>query len=243
MRQLRLRFTIGSLMIAIAVVAVLLALGNVWGVIAVVFSIPCLALIGSQWLFFRGHRRAAGIVFWGLAIFINALYLVSSITPDVYVAGPLFLAWFVITVPMIAGPGVAWARLATREGAVPRRAGPAAGLSVFGLAMLPLLTLGTFWPLHVAFAISRPSLERLADQVAAGKAVGFPRQAGLFRVRGAAVNPATGNVGLMIDPNPSGPTGFVRDGPAAYQPGAGGPIIGSDLLIELGSGWSYREED
>jgi hypothetical protein len=239
MRQPCLRFTIGTLMIAVAVVAVLLALSNVWGVIAVVLSIPCLALIGSHWLLFRGHRRAAGIVFWGLAIFINALYLVSRITPADCFAVPLFLSWPVIA-PMIVGPGVAWARLATREGAVPRRSGPAARLSVYGLAMLPLLTLWTLWPLHVAFAISRPSLDRLADQVAAGKAVGFPRQAGLFRVRGAAVDRASGNVGLMIDP---GHIGFVRLGTGS-RPGAAGPIDWSgNIIIEVGSGWSYHEED
>jgi hypothetical protein len=243
MRQPRLRFTIGSLMIAVAVAAVLLALGNVWGVIAVVLSIPCLALIGSLWLFFRGHRRVAGIVFWGLAIAINALYLVCCSAPNLYLIMPLHFASLVIAVPMIAGPGVAWVRLATREGEVPRRSGLAAGLSVFGLAMLLLLTIGTLWPLHFAFAISKPSLDRLADQVAAGKAVGFPRQAGLFRVRGAAVDPGSGDVGLMIEPHPSGPSGFVRLGTGVYR-GAGAPIAGSDLRIDLGaSGWSYREDD
>ena len=45
----------------------------------------------------------------------------------------------------------------------------------------------------------------------------------------SAVHPATGNVGLMIQPNPDGPTGFVRASPANSQNRAG-PFQGDDLL-------------
>ena len=51
MRPRRLRFTIRSLMIAIVLMAVLLALSPA-GVIAVVaLSIPCACFIGAEWLF------------------------------------------------------------------------------------------------------------------------------------------------------------------------------------------------
>ncbi len=121
MRQLRLRFTIGSLMIAVAVVAVLLALPDGWGVIVLVLTIPCLALVGAQWLVFRGHRRLAAVGFWGLAFSINALYVVAGIAPDLYLYYALLFEWLVIVAPTLGGLGAAWAVLASREGAVPRR--------------------------------------------------------------------------------------------------------------------------
>ena len=47
-------------------------------------------------------------------------------------------------------------------------------------------------------------------------------------------------VGLLIDPNPAS-VGFVRTRPGA-PPGAV-PLIGSDLDVNLGNGWSYRADD
>ncbi len=43
----------------------------------------------------------------------------------------------------------------------------------------------------------------------------------------------------MIDPNPDGYAGFVRGAPA----GPGDPILGTDLHVDLGGGWSYRADD
>ena len=114
-RPRRPRFTIGSLMIAVAVVAGLLALPIAGAVGLLVLCIPCLALIGAQWFVFRGHRRLAAIAFWGLAILINALYVVSCLAPDYYLLMPLFLGWIVIAGPVIGGVGEAWARLLTRR--------------------------------------------------------------------------------------------------------------------------------
>ena len=104
---------------------------------------------------------------------------------------------------------------------------------------MPVVTMTTLWPLHLAFFFARPSLERLADQVSVGKLVRIPERAGLFTVNGSAVDTATGSVALMIDPNPNGPTGFVRQ----TGPKHGGPILGTALYVELGFGWSYNEED
>lgn len=144
--------------------------------------------------------------------------------------------------PTVAAFGAAWAILATRRGEVPRRSPPSAWLSVAVLTVMPLATLWTLWPLHLAFLTARPTLERLADQVAAGQAVGFPQRVGLFRVAGSAVDPISGNVGLMIDPNANGPTGFVRVLPGT-SPNRRGPFGCDDLDVDLGWGWEYREED
>ena len=127
-----------------------------------------------------------------------------------YRLAPLFLGWLVIIAPTVDALGWVWARLATREGAAPRRSPPTAWLSAIALCLLPPVTLLTYWPLRLAFLTVRPALDRLADQVAAGKAAGFPQWVGPFRVARSAVDPVSGHVGLMIDPNPTGPMGLVR---------------------------------
>jgi hypothetical protein len=229
-------------MIAVAIVAGLLALPNGCGVIVIVFSLPCLAVIGAQWLVFRGQRHIAAFGFWFLATLTNALYTASCVAPDVYLLVPLYLGWLVIVAPTIGSLGAAWARLATRQGAVPRRSPPTAWLSVIALSGMPLATVWTLWPLHLAFLTVRPALDRLADQVAAGQAAGLPQWAGPFRVARSAVDPVSGNVGLMVDPNPNGPTGFVRVRPG-IPPNRRGPFGWDDLHVDLGWGWEYREED
>jgi hypothetical protein len=238
----RFRFTIRSFMIGVVVGAGLLALPNGLGLMVIALSFPCLAPIGAQWLVFRGKRHLAAFGFWSLAILTNVLYAAAGVAPDAYLLPALFIVWMVIAAPVIGSIGAAWAMLATRQGAVPRRSPPLAWLAVIALSVMPLVTLWTLWPLHLAFRTARPNLEHLADQVAAGQAPGFPRWAGLFRIAGSAVDTATGNVGLLIDPNPNGPTGFVRVSPGTSRNRAG-PFGWDDLDVDLGWGWEYREED
>ncbi len=83
----------------------------------------------------------------------------------------------------------------------------------------------------------------LADRVAAGQPLTFPRRAGLFPLAGSALDAATGNIGLMIDPNPSGPTGFVREGNRTNDARLFSPIGGDDLAVDPGGGWWYCEAD
>jgi hypothetical protein len=211
MPQARVRFTIRSLMIAIAVVAGLLALAVVSPALAILVSIPCVALIGSWWLVRRERLRIAGVGFWVLAIAINALYIACCIAPVWGLLPGLFLGYWVIALPVLGGLGLAWGILSTRSNAIPRRWRGLAATSLVLLTALPLVTVGTLWPLRLAFVAARPELDRLADQVAARKAVGFPQQVGAFRFAGAGFDHPSGNVGLMIDPNPSRPvTGGAR---------------------------------
>ncbi|MFI5454209.1 MAG: hypothetical protein ACHRXM_02040 [Isosphaerales bacterium] len=151
MRLPHVRFTIRSLMIAVAIVAGLLSLPTGWAVIVIALSLPCLALIGARWLVLRGYRRVSAFGFCVFATLINVLYAASCIAPDVYVFIPFFLG-LVIVGPTIGGIGAAWATLATREGAVPRRSPLAAWWSVIAVSVTPLVTLWTLWPLHLAFA-------------------------------------------------------------------------------------------
>jgi hypothetical protein len=90
----------------------------------------------------------------------------------------------------------------------------------------------------VAFFTARPTLELIADEVAAGQKIVFPQRAGLFRVVGSYLDEATSSVGLMI-----GPTGFVRVCPGAPTKLSSHPIIGTEVDVDLGGGWWYREDD
>jgi hypothetical protein len=238
---LRPRFTILSLMFAIAVVGFLLSLG-VWGLAAIVLPIPLVVPFVGNWLAAHGRRRAAAFWFWGLAVLFNLVYAALCICPDIYLILGLEGIWFVVVAPPLLSFGVAWAFLATRRTAVPRRSPLAAWLSVAVLTVLPVLAPVSLWPFHLAFWAARPTLEVLADQVAAGQSVRFPRWAGLFRLAEARVDSASGNVGLLIEPNPNHPAGLVRLCPG-NPPNYAGPIGGSDLSLHLGGAWWYREDD
>jgi hypothetical protein len=114
-----------------------------------------------------------------------------------------------------------------------------------GFLIICVMMLFTHWPLRVAFFASKPALDRLADRVAAGQALRGPVRASLFIVIGAAVDPSSGNVGLIIDPDPSGRSGFVRPGlgPSATPGRVTGPFYNLDFDLELFDGWRYQTED
>jgi hypothetical protein len=229
-------------MIAIVMMAVLLALPTAGGIAVIALCISCACFIGAEWLVFRGHRRVAAIGFCGLAVTANLLFASACIAPDIYTQFLLFPVWLFMVMPAIMAIGLARCRLLTRDGLVPQPFEAAAWLSVGVLALLPLFTLLTLWPLHLGFVTARPALEHLADQVAAGQTVAYPQQVALFRIAGSVVDPTTGNIGLLIDPNPSGYTGFVRTRPGT-PPDIRSPIIGSDLNVDLGARSSYRGDD
>lgn len=238
------QFTIRTLMIAAAIIAGLLALPDEWRVVAAALALPCLALVAARRLLLRGRRQLAGACFWVLAIGVNILFAVSCIAPEGYLLGLLVLVWLSTLLPTLAGFGATWATLATRDVAAARRSPSRIWLSVIALTVMPAATAWTVWPLRVAFLAARPALDRLADRVAAGRAPASPRWAGPFQVLRSAVDPATGNVGLMIDPNPNGPTGFVRHGRRGTGPSdCFAPFRGDVLHVELADGWCYHEED
>jgi hypothetical protein len=259
MRRFHPRFTIGSMMLAVVVVAGLLALYRWMGPMVIALPFPCLAGVGAQWVCFRGQpsltglgaqplviraqQRFAAFAFWVPAILINVLYDALCVVPEAYALPAMFLGWVVFAGPTIGALGSAWVTLPTCQDATPRRSSAVpAWFAVLALSGMPLVTLWTLWPLHLAFRASRPSLERLADQVATGQVSEFPQWAGLFRIAGSAIEPKTGNVSLMIEPNPDGPTGFVRASAANPQNRAG-LFRGGDLCVDLGWGWDYWEED
>jgi hypothetical protein len=115
---------------------------------------------------------------------------------------------------------------------------------VIVLSLMPGVTAYTLWPFRLEFLTVRSTLERLADQVAAGQAVSSPRSAGPFQLVASAVDSEAGGVALLIDPNPSGPSGFVRHKNYTKGPyDCFRPIRGDWWHMELGGGWCYHEED
>ncbi len=243
MRMPHVQFTIRGLLIAIGVIAGLLALPDPWRVFAFALSLPCLALLYARWLYAQGLLGNAGFCFWIPAIFINVLYTILSIIPGLHLL-LLCVAWFALVLPTLAGFGIAWARLAIRSDGDSRYSPSRAWLSVLALTLMPLVTAGTAWPFQLRFLMARPALERLAVRVAAGQAITAPQWAGPYLIAGSAVDPASGNVGLMIDTDPSGPSGFVRNrGPRSGPYSCFRPFRGDWYHVSLIGGWCYHEED
>jgi hypothetical protein len=237
------QFTIRSLMIAVVIVAGLLAVPGEWRAVATVLAIPCVALFAAWRLLRGGHLRLAAYAFWGPAIPSNILYAALCASPGLHSVG-LFYLWLFVLLPSLAGFGATWTALATRQARVLHRSPRWSWMWVIALAVLPGVTSGTVWPFRLRFLIARPALERVADQVEAGQAVSFPQDAGPFRLAASRVDPRTGGVALLIDPNPGGPSGFVRHkGSFAGPYGCYGPIRGDWWHAGLGGGWCYHEED
>ena len=241
-RPRRARFTILGLMLAIAVVAILLAAAEKLRGVELVLALTFLALLVVQWVLLQDQRQIASIGFWVLAVFANVLYAIACTAPNFTYFVILFLGWLVIVMPAIIRLGMSWANGLTRGKSIPKRTGHPAMLSVIFLALLPIVTLLTYWPLHLAFLIARPGLESVADRVDAGGAVGAPVRVGFFQIVDSAVDPLSGNVGLIINPVRHGRTGLVRVRPGS-PPDTRGPIAGSDLDVVLGGGWRYRQGD
>lgn len=243
MRRPRLQFTIGHLMSAVAAVAVLLVLPPFPRPAAVAIaclSIPCSAAIAARWIVDRGRRPLAARSFWALAISVNLVVAGLCIAPDFNSRAFSLLTpvlWGLILPSMIA-LGAAWVLLVSRDPAASERFREASGYLVFVAAVLPLLTLWTLWPLRLTFLVVQPSLDRLANQVAAHARLGYPTRVGPYRIVAPAVSPIRGYIGLEVDKQ-GVPTGFVRIHPGD-TPTTHGPFVGVNFDVHLGGGWWYR---
>ncbi len=245
MRRPPVRFTIRSLMIAVALAGGLLAVARSPIALVVAFGLLYLAMIGVMWWMFRGFRRLSACCFGVVAALINTLSAALCIFLLNLSGVVLISLGWLLAFPIVIGTGAAWATAATRRGAMPHRSSFLAWPFVIVLALLPLTMLLTHWPFHLAFLVSRPALDRLADRVAAGQAVTSPQWAGLFRVVGSAVEPSDGSVGLIIDPDPSGRSGFVRVGAGSGLTAghSSAPFHNLNFDLPLRDRWWYECED
>ncbi len=264
------RFTIWSFVVAIAVLGVLLAFVPVNDLIpwAIVFAPTCLVALLSRWLVLRDRRRLATILFWSAAIPINIGYAGCCAMPTIELTFHLWLGWSLAALPLVVTLADAWALLATRQGTPRGRSWILLGPCVFALAILPSITLSTLWPLRAAFFVSKPYLERLADQVhqnaivtartraSSSKAappggagatvvVDLPRWAGVYRVDRASDGPEEGSVHLWINSDSTMPIAFVRVAPAfpLFDPSYARTFRFFCIELDLGGGWWYREPD
>jgi hypothetical protein len=237
------QFTIQGLMIAVAIVAGLLALPGGWRVAAAALSVPCLAVLAARRLFLGRSHRLAAITFWGLALPVNVLFAALSVLPGMH-SFVLLLIWLFVILPTLLAFGTTWAAMSTRREGVPHPSRRWVWSCFIALAVMPGVTAWTTWPFHLTFLTARPALDTLADQIEAGEAVSFPQTVGLFRLVGSRLDSRTGGVALLTDPNPSGPSGFVRHKISYAGPyGCFGPIRGDWWHVSLGGGWCYHEED
>jgi hypothetical protein len=200
------------------------------------------ALLGRR---FGGFRRLAALGFAvvaTLANFVCAFLCVYMI--DMGGRLLMFLGWY-FSFPLILGFGAAWACCATRPEAVPRRSPLLAWALVLMVAILPLTMALGQWPFRLAFLASKPALDRLADQVVVGQASRGPVRAGLFRIVRSSIDSSSGNVGLIINPDPSGRGGFVRYrlDPSTPRGRRNGPFYNLNFELQLCDRWRYECED
>jgi hypothetical protein len=206
-------------------------------------ALPCLILLVGPCLRFWRCRRFAAIGFFALSILSNCLYVVASIYPDYMLMPLLKIAWMLVFLPSMGALGTAWTKLATHGTSVPRRSPSISWALVIVLAILPAVTISTVWPLRLAFLAFRPSLERLADRAESGHLIVSPRWIGPFRLAESAVDSGSKIVSLFIDPSPGGRTGFVRAHTETLEVDHFSLLLGTDTNVELGWGWSYRQDD
>ena len=244
MEQSSPRLSIRGLMIAVVVAAGLFALPSIWLVLSLALASCCLAPLVAGWLSSRGHRGSPRPASghrpsrptpptWpcasrrraGSRSSSSGSGCSSSCRPPSH-SGSAGQAWSSGKQHLRdayhgePGPWCLPCRFCRRQR--PSRSGP----------------------LRLAFWGAEPALGRLADQVVAGRPIGYPRRVGPFRIVGSRVDAASGAVGLLIDPDPSGPTALVRN--PSPRPGPFGcyrPIRGDVIDVRLGDGWCYHVED
>jgi hypothetical protein len=221
--------------------AVLLAPGKAGKADGFLFLAMCLLVALAIWAALRKRPAAAAGVLLGAGGTTSGLLALLLLCLSY---GSVFLGALVLFcgLPVAIGSGAAWALAPRPHGS----RGPVwlrLALVIVSISV-PASMMVDYWPFRLTFRASRPALDSLADQVAAGKPVHFPAGVGFFRVHACVIDPATGNIGLVDGPNPAGRSGFVRTRPA-IPPGEflGGPFWNLALKVDLGDGWWYVEED
>jgi len=102
----------------------------------------------------------------------------------------------------------------------------------------------TLWPLKLAFAASRPAFEAFARRVEAGYRPNGPEKVGRYLIREVEIR--DGRPCLWVDPNPGGPTGFVRNPFGGVNSAKGRyPNTAFNLwsYLRLDGDWAYISED
>ena len=233
------RLTIRNVMILIAVVAVVLAIGQTYSYLLLVVLTWLLAPVVLGYLAWRVGLTSPVLALASLVVLAVPASLATAwlcVYPmEEDSSMPFIAAW--TTSPILAGFALGW----IMEGW--RRAGlegtPFRLLAVSTVAALPFTMALSYWPLHIAFAFARPEMLRLIDQVASGNPVQFPHQAGIYQVLTVRIDPEQPkNCAVIVGNNPNSHIGFVRiDEPTnEFQNLAVSP---SNYRVDFGDGWSF----
>jgi hypothetical protein len=224
------------MMILIGVVACVLWVFRTfgWSVVAAVVWLPVLVLVMRL---LQGHPRLSAWVLAASSVLANSS--IAFIIAYFYSRGGLVLMFLASTlfVPLVIGSGITWAKSRTVSQCISRST---AWVVVWFLVMLPISMMGTHWPLYLAFKVSRPAMDRLADRVARGETLTSPEQAGLYWIIMAKKEPSNSNVALIFDDDPAGMSGFVRFGDLLSE---SGPMTNLNFNISVGDRWFYQNED
>ncbi|QDV36562.1 hypothetical protein [Tautonia plasticadhaerens] len=192
------------------------------------------------WLASRRRRKAAAVAF-AASVGLAAAPIILLCAYWLNIAGvALAVLWAILTVPPTIGFGIAWASEFRQEGGPGWRASVPPWTLVLASAALLISMIPTLWPLRLAFLASRPSLDRLADRVAAGETLVRPARAGLYRIVASRLEPRSGSVALLTDDHLAGGSGFVRLSTRLPQHS---PMSNLNFNVHLGRRWRYQDED
>lgn len=232
------RLTIGRLMIGIAVAGLFCAfLPWIRGPIDAILVVIFVGWVGSGYLAGRLTTRNPGRMSWicaaACALAVPAILLIKVyyLADDLSIL--LFLMYF-MPMPSTAGVGLVLLSMAKTQQRALIRFAIAVGLADFCLT--------GDWPIELAFGISRPAMERLADRASRGEAISLPARAGVYTVVAIETVPGTDWPFLMIGDRPgSVPGGFYRGKPLKGMFGGIDPKRGGRWFnTPIAEGWTLR---
>jgi hypothetical protein len=171
-----------------------------------------------------------------LANFLIFMICYDSVSLGGYLAMTLVS---LVVLPVALGCGVEWARIETKPDSMARRL---AWAFVLVVCLVPMTMIANLWPLRLAFLLSRPALNAMADRVAAGKPVVEQEQAGWYEVVRSNFDPLTGEVALIIDDDPAGRSGFLRLAPG-HSSQQSALFTNLNFNLYLDDRWRYQNED
>lgn len=108
------------------------------------------------------------------------------------------------------------------------------GLAFLGMVYFP-------WPINLAFFVSAPALERVADQVLEDGYIQRPQWAGLFYVFDS--DQQDGNVALITNARYGGRLGLVRFSNERIPEVYAGPMFNLNWDHQLFGNWYFQAED
>ncbi len=199
------------------------------------------AFVVYRWL--KGNRRRAWRVFVGSGVAEVILFGVLGVTflGMYWEIIRILLGMILLSIPL--GAGIAWVKQPISDAPASHRSRFLAWVLVFGMVGLPTSMVFQNWPMRLAFLVSRPAFDRLADRIEAGESPRWPVYAGLFQVSGIARgHSGTPNTALTIGANPNGNTWFVRSSTPTSSLTVPPQVFVSEKLTADGRWW-HQEED